>query len=226
MPRQKNTRPTLIYWLVDMCPETIAAGWPQGKPFYCGKTVETPDRRLRAHLQTTKTEPTRPVCKYLLECGDHIRIRIMETVPPESDWCERERWWIYTLRTLYPGATNSADGGSGAPGWVPDDGWRSKKSAERKANWELPEYRERMLAANQGAKRTDETRANMAAKARGRKHTPESRAKIGAALKGVAKSPECIKKRVAAVAGKKRAPGIGFKGWATRRANAERSENV
>jgi hypothetical protein len=62
-------RPTSIYWLIDVRPETIAAGWLQGLPFYAGKTDREPEKRLREH-QGDDVLPS-PKSLRILECGEH-----------------------------------------------------------------------------------------------------------------------------------------------------------
>lgn len=119
MPRRKNTRPTIIYWLLDTRPEIIAKGWLIGEPFYCGKTVDTTERRLHGHRADAATRPFGKVSARILECGDFVRIETMEIVPPDQDWCERERHWISVIRFSFPDSVNVSDGGSRSPGWVP-----------------------------------------------------------------------------------------------------------
>lgn len=119
MLRQKNTKSTYIYWLMDIRPETIAAGWLQGLPFYCGKTVVSPKERLRRHWNSAPKFPLRRSAKYINDCGKHVRIVVMEVVPPEGKWDERERYWIETSRRLFPDImTNMSDGGDGVPGLI------------------------------------------------------------------------------------------------------------
>jgi hypothetical protein len=128
MPRQPNTRPTEIYWLLDVRPETIANGWSNGYPFYCGKTIFSAQKRLVEHYATAVTHPHRAIAAWIRGCGKHIRVQVMETVPADKDWAERERWWIATLRALWPLCANTTAGGQGVPGLI-----RSRKSIEQGA---------------------------------------------------------------------------------------------
>jgi hypothetical protein len=107
-----STKSTLIYWLFDIRPETLSF-WPEGRPFYCGKTIRTAKYRLHQHKWQAQHRPDREHSKRLLECGEHVDIRVVETVPPDGSWIKRERHWIAYLRSLFPGVTNIADGGEG-----------------------------------------------------------------------------------------------------------------
>jgi hypothetical protein len=104
-------RPTFIYWLIDTRPETIAAGWSAGLPFYCGKTVHAPETRFKGHLHLARKKPARRLSLRLAACGEHVRVQTMEIVPPGDGWMERERRWIKILRFGFPGTLNVNDGG-------------------------------------------------------------------------------------------------------------------
>jgi hypothetical protein len=149
--RRKNTRRTFIYWLVDVRPETIAAGWSAGQPFYCGKTVSDPEERLRTHKYIA-LHTERPVSSVIRECGDNIRIEIMEVVAPEKDWCERERHWIKILRFSFTNVTNVTDGGDGAPGNIHGAESRAKMSAALKGRTISPEWRAKISVGSRGNK--------------------------------------------------------------------------
>lgn len=185
MPRIPNVRPTNIYWLFDMRPETLAVH-PLGWPFYCGKTVLNVAHRLSNHRHYAFTHPNRKLSEKLAECGDHVRIEAMEIVPPEISWSDRERFWIYSLRTLYPGCLNVSDGGAGAPG-----------------NVHSVETRKKISTAHKGKKFSAETVAKMVAWRKGRSLSPEHRAKLSAALKGRKRDAEHCAKLSAALTGKK-----------------------
>lgn len=182
MPRRPNTRPTLIYWLVDIRPETIDAGWPSGKPFYCGKTVIAPADRLRCH-KYSRSRTGHRLKEKLRECGDFVQILIVETVQPSADWAARERFWIEHLRIVYPDAVNTSNGGDGAPG-----------------NIHTPESRAKMSAARKGVRLSSEWRAKVSAGLRGNRnhqgktHSAETRAKMSAAKMGEKLSPDRIAK--------------------------------
>lgn len=116
MPRIQNVRAVLIYWILDTRPEKMAI-WPGGEPFYCGKTVQTPNKRLQEHRFTASLYPNRPTSKRIVECGKHLTLIIVETVPPGENWVARETHWIKILRFSF-GGTNISDGGTGVPGYV------------------------------------------------------------------------------------------------------------
>jgi hypothetical protein len=190
MARNRNTRSTTIYWLVDVRPQTLIDR-PNGKPFYCGKTVMSPARRLRDHRVAARKWPKRAISEVLLSCGEHLRIDIVEVVPAEPIdlWCERERFWISEIRRLYPDSLNTSDGGTGVPGMVHSREAIAKISATKTGTKLSPEHRAKIGESNRGKKRSVETRAKIGASKRenqyfrGRKHSDEARTKIGAASK-------------------------------------------
>lgn len=134
MPRQKNTKPTFVYWLFDMRSDkidSIAPGW--GEPFYAGKTVSDPDKRLYGHRSDAVIKPFGKVSSRIVECGDFIRIQTMEIVSADQDWCERERYWISTGQSLYPGKfVNVSAGGTGTPGIIQTPEWRANITAGKR----------------------------------------------------------------------------------------------
>lgn len=197
MPRQRNTKPTLIYWLHDMRPETIAAGWPNGKPFYCGKTVEGLTRRLHGHRTKAAKKPFKILNIHILKCGKFIHATTMEVVPAAQDWCARERFWIYTQRLFWPDCClNVSDGGEGPAGLIHSEETRAKISIANRGRKLSPETRAKMSAAMLGKvhektqKYSPETRAKMSESKKGRKLSPETRAKISAARLGTKRSLE------------------------------------
>lgn len=101
-------KPTSIYWLLDVRPATLATH-PAGYPFYCGHTVLQPTRRLAQHIRLAGTTPDRKVCQRLLACGKHVRIVVVEIVPPDGNWRARERRWIKTLRFSFPDNCNESE---------------------------------------------------------------------------------------------------------------------
>lgn len=184
MPRRRNDKPTSIYWLIDMRPEIIAAGWHSGYPFYCGKTVIPVEWRLTDHIRLIKKYPNRKVSQRLTLCGDHVRVETMEVVPPDASWSAREKHWIKILRFSFPDNCNVAEGGGGCPGWVPTEETRRRISEALK---NLPaEVRARMDAERKPM--SAQGRANL--RAAKLKQSPETRRKIGDAHLGMKHSDE------------------------------------
>lgn len=220
MPRISNTRPTTIYWLVDVRPEILLTH-PNGKPFYCGKTVKDVTSRIQGHRAATRMYPNRPVCRRLKECDGYERIDVVEVVQSTDDWRERECFWIATLRRLYPDCVNVSTGGDGVPGLVHSVETRAKWSAQRSGIKRGPlsaETRAKIGAANKGRPVSEETRAKRSELAKnrtaehraklraantGKKHSEETRAKMSAIRKGKPKSIEWRAKVSAAHIGKK-----------------------
>jgi hypothetical protein len=159
-----------------MRPETIAAGWHSGKPFYCGKTVNSATTRLRRHRQEARKWPDRASLQRVAQCGEHLRILTMEIVAPTGDWAARERHWIAFLRHSF-GALNVADGGAGVPGAICSEKKRAK-----------------LRSANLGKKHSVATRAKMSDERKQRKLSPAHRDKLIAGSitfhKGKIYSPE------------------------------------
>lgn len=171
MPRV-TIKETLIYWILDTRPEKLTV-WPFGEPFYCGKTVRTPEKRLRQHKHTARTHPDRDTSRRIVECGEHLTMRTMEMVRSGDDWVAREMHWIKILRFSF-GATNISEGsGGGRPGYDPSIETRAKLSASRK-----------------GKVTSDETRAKLSAALKGRRMSPEAIAKMIAARTGKIYAPK------------------------------------
>jgi hypothetical protein len=219
MRRRPNTRSTAIYWLVDVRPETLAVH-SSGKPFYCGKTVESVTKRIGGHRTAARQFPGRPISVRLNACERHVRIDVVESVPPGSNWRERERFWIATLRFFHPDCVNVSSGGDGVPGLI-----HSKEARARMSAWQTglkrgplsDETRAKIGAANKGRpvsddtrskrsflakNRTAEHRAKISAANTGRKLSAEHRAKLSAVRKGKPRSPEWRAKISAAHIGK------------------------
>jgi NUMOD3 motif len=217
MPRQKNTRPTNIYWLCDMRPEEVAIFGSGGHPFYCGKTVSAPSTRLKSHRCDARRYPDDPHSKRIAACGEFIGIRVVEVVPPEENWCVRECYWISTIRALYPGGTNILAGGQGAPGWIPSAEFREKARLAQVHRNKSPEHRAKISAALTGRKFSPETRAKLSAARRGGTQSPESNAKRSATQSGRKRPPEAVAKTAAGLRGKKHPPERCAKNSAVRK---------
>lgn len=204
MPRQKNTRPTSIYWLIDIRPETIATGWLQGLPFYCGKTVAKPQRRLRGHFSDAKRYPYKPVARRLHACGEQIRITVLETVASDKDWEARERHWIKFSRRLFPEVmTNVSDGGGGAPGFIQSAETVAKKNASRIGKPLSPAHRAKISAANTGRTTSRAAREKISAANTGKIRSQEFRIKRSAQIKELWQSEEYRDKVIRSRTGRK-----------------------
>lgn len=206
MPRQKNTRPTNIYWLYDSRPEMVALHGPHGHPFYCGKTVTSPNHRLAVHRCEARRNPNNPHSARIAQGGEYLTMRIIEVVPVEDDWCARERFWIATIRLLFPGGTNVTVGGQGSPGYIPTAETREKHRAFHTGRKASPETCARLSAALKGRVRTPEHCAKISAGKLGKKHTAEANAKKSLATRGLKKSPEHSAKIAASLRGVKHTP--------------------
>lgn len=207
MPRQKNTRPTTIYWLQDIRPATIMAGWMQGLPFYVGKTVASVEKRLVGHRYAAARRPYGKVSARIMECEGYIRIVVIEIVPSCEDWRVREKYWIALSRCMFPGIlTNISSGGEGTPGYVPSAETRAKVSIVHRGRKHSPDHIEKSRAARKGKKRSAETCARMSAAHLGKTLSPEHIANAAAARVGRKVSAETVAKISAANRGKKRSP--------------------
>jgi hypothetical protein len=129
MPRKPNTKPTTIYWLVDVRPETLTTR-PNGLPFYCGKTIQAPHERLKRHKNAAERFPGRAISQRLAACANHVRIHVVEIVSTSDDWSDKEKRWIELLRATFPGVVNTTNGGQGAPGLIHSVGTRKAISAK------------------------------------------------------------------------------------------------
>lgn len=206
MSRRPNSKTTYIYWLFDMRPETIALGWDTGYPFYCGKSIRKLEYRLARHFADVSKWPHRKNSVMMSICEGHVRIALMETVPPTGDWAARERFWIASLRLINPNCTNISDGGDGVPGYIPNEATRAKLSAANRGR-KLPRWQIELLRnIHLGSKHTPEQIEKTASALRGRKRPPEVCAKIGTANRGKTRSEETRSKQRAAKLGKKQTP--------------------
>jgi hypothetical protein len=215
MPRIRKIVQTEIYWLVDVRPETLASGWSTGKPFYCGKTIESLKTRLSGHKGDARRHPSRPSTSMVLACGSDIRIDLMETVDAGCPWPESEKDWIAVLRHLNPDCTNVSDGGYGMTGYKATEETRAKMSKalrgkklsperieqmriERTGTTHGPEARRKLSMFNKGKSVSQETRELLSRINIGKKHSAETRAKLSAVQSGRTRKPhsEETKKKI------------------------------
>lgn len=201
MARRRNDRPTVIYWLVDMRPE-ILSRWPEGLPFYCGKTVLGIKVRFNLHLSDAR-RINRPSALRLRECNGYVRIQIVETVAPDGDWIEAEKRWISALRSKFPESVNVTSGGQGAPGNIHTDATRAKISATKKGKPKSAEHRAKLSAALRGRKLSAEVCAKMSAGRMGKPLSPAHRKATSIGRKGIVFSDAQIANMRVAQLGKK-----------------------
>lgn len=202
MPRQKNTRPTSIYWLYDS---------RTGIPFYCGKTVESVSERLTNHKREAIKKPHRALSKKLIELDKYVTHKIMELIAPADDWAARERYWITVLRRLYPSCLNISAGGAGVPGLIHTTQTREKFRAARTGKALSPSTRAKLSAALKGKTVSIETRAKLRVANTGKRLSAEHCAQMSATRKGIPLSEEHRSKmRVSA-----------YIGWTKRRKRLE-----
>lgn len=205
MARRKNDRPTLIYWLIDCRPEVLPL-WPNGLPFYCGKTVLGLTERMAMHLHDATRVKNRPSAIRMRECGTYVRIQQMATVSCEDDWAAAERRWIWVLRSHFPNTVNVSDGGTGCPGQIHTDETRMKISKAKVGKPKTAEHKAKLSAANLGKTASAETREKMRVHKTGSTQSPESRAKLSKARKGMKFSESHIANLRAALTGRKLSP--------------------
>lgn len=99
-----DTRPTYIYVL--KCPLS-------GEVRYVGKTVMPLKTRLSQHLRDKSNSHKALWIRSLIEQELQPVIEAIETVLSDSNWVERECYWIKYYRTLNANLTNGTDGGEG-----------------------------------------------------------------------------------------------------------------
>ena len=104
------TRWTAIYALCE---------YPSMAPRYVGKTVQYLHERHKAHIRDAKRGRRLPVHYWLrkqMEAGQRLVIRLIEYVPPGSDWAARERHWIEAMKADGAALLNLTSGGEGLAG--------------------------------------------------------------------------------------------------------------
>lgn len=204
MPRQKNIKPTTIYWLVDVRPEIIAAGWTNGPPFYCGKTGRSLKKRLAEHAHSARIHPNRKISDRLKACGEAIHAVELETVPATGNWSERERHWISILRDISPDAANASDGGEGYSGYIMPERTKELLRIKRVGKPLSAEHRAKLSAAKKGKPGRpvfEAERLKRSESQRGRNVSPETREKLRKINLGKKQSPETIEKRTSKLRG-------------------------
>lgn len=189
-----------------MRPGALAV-YPNGFPFYCGKTVRSVERRFERHkYDALRYWPKRKMTIAMLSCGESVRIETVEIVSPTDDWRAREKHWVTELRKINPDCANISDGGDGVPGHVPTQSTRAKLSAANKGRKLPPAQIESLRRIHLGSKHSPETCAKRGAAHRGMKRPPGTGEKIGMAHRGMVRSDAAREKMRAAKLGRKQSP--------------------
>lgn len=160
---------------------------------YIGKASDIAVR-LRRHKTEKGNTHKCYWLRQLREQGYVPQLQVLEEVE-DSNWAEREIWWIKYYRDNGANLTNHCSGGNGAPGISPSDETRQKLSQSLKAHWEKnpPTISEEHLAA-------------LIAGRRATPQSAETREKISQALCGIKRSDETCKKISRAKQGQKYGP--------------------
>lgn len=184
-----------IYTLTD--PRT-------GEVRYVGKTINT-EVRLALHMCEKKNTHKNQWLAQLKMLGLKPLLQVIEIIEnsDDSDWQERERFWIATYSRIAP-LTNLDSGGRS--GKLQSESTKEKQRAAatgRKQTPEAiakmkatklagltPERRERLRQAQLGKKQSDETKAKRASAMAGHIVSEETRRKIGEANRANYASPE------------------------------------
>lgn len=91
---------------------------PSGEIKYIGKTINL-ERRLSAHISEAKSSKTNRYVlnwiKKLLSLNQKPTIHLLEIVN-ESNWQEKEKYWILYYRNIKSNICNNCDGGLGGVG--------------------------------------------------------------------------------------------------------------
>jgi hypothetical protein len=105
------SKTVFIYWLLDVRPEMIAAGYHSGYPFYCGKALD-PSKRLKQHVGAAQYDDSKK-SRRIVACGSFLRVHVVETILPGCNWEVREKSWIRLIRFCFPDNCNISAGGRG-----------------------------------------------------------------------------------------------------------------
>lgn len=160
----------IIYALID--PRTNGVR-------YVGKTIRTPQRRLRRHLarcylDEAHTHKNRWL-RQLLAAGIEPVITVLETCASESELNAAEIRHIAECRARGILLTNATDGGDGTSGWKATPESRARLSAALKGKPKSAEHRAKIIALVTGRKASDATRAKLSAERRKRGWFPPPR---------------------------------------------------
>ncbi len=169
---------TFIYALIDPRDGVIK---------YVGKSYD-PQERLKGHLKNCKRTVTlknRWIAK-LKSLDLKPSIQILEEVL-ESEWEDRERYWIKELQNQGYLLKNGDRGGKGRSSYVTSEETKRKISLANTGKRVSSETKRKISLANTGKKRTKEQKARIGLTSLGRTHTLETRQKMSQSRLGVPK---------------------------------------
>ena len=122
-----SNKPTYIYGLFD--PRTTELR-------YIGKTVKQPKERLSNHISAARAVKKQRVARWIrgiLLDGLLPELCLLETVLPNGDWQEAERFYIEYFRSIGANLVNQTQGGEGCSGFSHSDSmreWVTKRNSE------------------------------------------------------------------------------------------------
>jgi len=152
---------------------------------YIGLTTQTPEQRLKGHLNTLKYDPTKNPHKsrWLSKNEGSIFLEVLEyyTDIPLKDLHKREMVCIAKAKLEGWKLLNATEGGEGTVGakMSPEavEAMR-KRLTGRKNGPRSEEVRKKISESHMGVRPTDETRAKLSAWHTGKVLTPEHRSNI------------------------------------------------
>jgi len=145
---------------------------------YIGKTVRTPQRRLRRHLAESYLAAGTHKDRWLIvlrAAGIEPRIEVLERCQSLTELAEAERRHISAQRAAGVALTNLTDGGDGSGGWKHTPESRKKISAALSGKPKSADHRRNSGLARRGRKASDATRAKQSAERRQRGWFPPPR---------------------------------------------------
>ena len=141
----QGMKTTYIYMLLDPRTDLVR---------YVGKTIQSPEKRLNAHMNERSNCHRVHWLQELRRVGLVPELVILEEIKGDWPWQESERYWIRYFRQQGYNLTNNTSGGDGVPD-LP------------------PETRERLSKLWVGKKHKEESIIKIGNASRGRKHSEE-----------------------------------------------------
>lgn len=128
-----------------------------GGKSYIGITTKTCHRRFGNHKDAARRGVATPLYNAWRKYGDPT-LTVLAVVE-DSDLAQAEIRAIKAFNTLVPNGYNTLEGGQVSP--MNNEESRGKVAAAQKAVWSNQEYRDKVLSARTGKKRSDESRKRM-----------------------------------------------------------------